>query len=212
MAAPKTESAGSRRRFLQLSCCLHFNRAPARQLLNLTRAATRVGGEQGRSRGVETALGGVGGPLPFLVGGNIMPAANVSFGESLFQDQARGYMFFGGSHLRWDTEPKHLLAIPPHCDPFQGDCHVTDLDITTRAMAMHLCAKHNAAELAKCSTPDEWYVVIKFQGWLDSSLVTFLCEKGTANVVIDTKVTLVRPTKEEIEQFGGVAGKAVTHA
>ena len=104
--------------------------------------------------------------------------------------------------------PKTLLDIPSDRQEWRDDFDLSPDDFMPRAVAFCEAASKNAKELLDPfddGTPERWTLVFRLGAWDGGYLHV---SGGDCHVYIESDLQLVRPTKEEIKQFGSdVPGK-----
>ena len=135
-----------------------------------------------------------------------MPTAKDSVSLSMFGDGAHGYVSLNVLEPVWSTSPKHCLATPREWRRhWEADYNVSPWDFVPRAVALHETGEKNRKALLESmsddGTPDTWWLVFRMGEWRESSSLLLL-ESGEAELRIDTRLMLVRPTTDEVKRFG----------
>lgn len=136
------------------------------------------------------------------------PTAQFPAADSLFgcENYAHSYVILN-TCLRnpFDKPPKSLLEIPKQWrQKWVGDFPIKAHSFWPRRPAIQLCAEANRKALADSmtgdGTPDEWHLVFRLGAWGKGSVLNVTEDR--AELVIDSGVTLVRPTADEIREYG----------
>jgi hypothetical protein len=116
-----------------------------------------------------------------------------------------------GTQRRWQslfTEvPEGLLAIPANwSEGWNNDFAIRPDDFVPRAVAIRDAARLNAKSLLDPfddGTPERWSLVFRVGGWDESESFLFR-HNDDVGLNIKTTLSLVRPTKAEIAEYGNL--------
>jgi hypothetical protein len=136
------------------------------------------------------------------------PTAEWPVADSLFgsPEYSHNYVILN-TWLRhpFDKPPKHLLEIPRDWRAkWAGDYPIQPLNFGPRNYTLAQCAEANRQALADSmtgdGTPDEWHLLFRLGTWGEDSVLHMAGDAAELN--IKSRLTLVRPTADEIRKLG----------